>query len=34
MQTENKIEEILKKHPNATRDTLVPILQEVQKDYG
>ena len=34
MQTENKIEEILKKHPNATRDTLVPILQEVQKEYG
>ncbi len=34
MKTEDKIEKILKKYPNATRDTLVPILQEVQKEYG
>ncbi len=28
------IEEILKKYPNATRDTLVPILQDVQNVCG
>lgn len=29
-----EIEPILKKHPNAKRDSLIPILQEVQETHG
>jgi NADH:ubiquinone oxidoreductase subunit E len=30
----NAIESVLKKHPGAGRDALIPILQEVQEDEG
>lgn len=30
----NTVESILKKHPNAKRDSLIPILQEVQESEG
>lgn len=32
--TKQDIEPILKKHQNAGRDMLIPILQEVQEQYG
>jgi NADH-quinone oxidoreductase E subunit len=32
--TTAEIEVILKKHPNAKRDALIPILQEIQQAYG
>lgn len=31
---ENTVENILRKHPNAKRDSLIPILQEVQEVQG
>jgi NADH-quinone oxidoreductase E subunit len=30
----NAVDSILKKHPRAGRDALIPILQEVQEDQG
>ena len=30
----NNVESVLKKHPGAGRDALIPILQEVQEDEG
>jgi len=30
----NSVENILQKHPNAKRDSLIPILQEVQEAVG
>jgi len=30
----NTVESVLKKHPGAGRDALIPILQEVQEDEG
>jgi NADH-quinone oxidoreductase subunit E len=32
--TSMNVEGILQKHPRATRDILIPILQEVQEAYG
>jgi NADH-quinone oxidoreductase subunit E len=29
-----QIEDILRKHPNAKRDALIPLLQEVQETFG
>ena len=30
----NDVDSILKKHPRAGRDALIPILQEVQENQG
>src|SRR3974377_70332 len=30
----NAVESVLKKHPRAGRDALIPILQEVQEEQG
>jgi NADH:ubiquinone oxidoreductase subunit E len=30
----NAVETVLKKHPRAGRDALIPILQEVQESQG
>ncbi|MDR0311004.1 MAG: NADH-quinone oxidoreductase subunit NuoE [Acidobacteriota bacterium] len=30
----NAVESVLKKHPGAGRDALIPILQEIQEDEG
>ena len=32
--TENAIDKIIEKHPNLTRDVLIPIMQEIQDEYG
>ena len=32
--TENAINKIIEKHPNLTRDVLIPIMQEIQDEYG
>lgn len=32
--TVHALDEILARHPNAGRDALIPILQEVQEEYG
>ena len=34
MTVETDLEPILKKHPHAKRDMLIPILQEVQEQHG
>jgi len=34
MATQKSVEEILLKHPSAGRDHLIPILQEVQEQFG
>ena len=34
MPTVKSVETILKEHPNAGRDHLIPILQEVQEHYS
>lgn len=34
MDAAERLDEILKQYPNPTRDNLVPILQDVQKEFG